>query len=178
MTEVVADTQRLRHPVVLFLAETDCHTSRLANSFRLDSRYFFVPELCATAARIRAFNADSSILSFSVKSIARVAFASRPALNNRFGSFKEAPLKKLSFTWSLKAPAAQTMPLLVHTAVPHFHSSVTFGAVSRINLRNRASSLPRQSPSSSIILVMSCEAFTSPPLLLFMNSPSLVTSSI
>src|SRR5262249_2726644 len=81
---------------------------------------------------------------------------------------------KLSFTWSLKGPAAQTRPLLVHTAVPHFHSSVTSGAASGINLRSRASSLPRQSPSSVIILVMSCEAFASPPLLFFMSSPSLV----
>ena len=62
--------------------------------------YLFFPadKLWATAARIRSFKADASILSPSLKSMARVFLASRPALNIPFGSFRDAPLKKLSFT--------------------------------------------------------------------------------
>src|SRR5262249_13383916 len=71
-------------------------------------------------------------------------------------------LKKLSFTWSLNAPALQTKPFWVHTAVPHFHSSVRSGAASKINLRSRASILPRQSPNSAIREVIRCEAFELP----------------
>src|SRR6516165_12116354 len=103
--------------------------------------------------------------------MARVVLESRPALKRRFGSFSAAPLKKFNFTWSLNAPAAQIIPLLVQTAVFHFHSSVTSGAVSRVNLRSRTSSLPRQSPSSAIILVMRCGAFESALVLFFMSYP-------
>src|SRR5262245_6219223 len=108
--------------------------------------------------------------------MARVVLASRPALKRRFGSFSAAPLKKFSFTWSLNAPAAQIIPLLVQTAVFHFHSSVAFGAASRINLRSRTSSLPRQSPSSAIMLVMRCDAFKSAAVLFVMSFPSMATS--
>src|SRR5262249_23042711 len=128
--------------------------------------YFRFPgaKLKATAARIRVFNADASMSSPSLRSIARVDFASRPALNRCFGSFRNAPLKKLSFTWSLKAPALQTRPLFVHTAVPHFHSSVRSGAAARMILRRRASIWPRQSPSCAIRSVIRCEALGPAPL--------------
>src|SRR5512147_2511449 len=84
----------------------------------------------------------------------RDALASSPALKSFFGSFKEAPLKKLSLTWSLNTPAATTFPLCDHTGVSHFHSSASSGEESRINLRNLTSILPRQSGRLSIYSVM------------------------
>src|SRR5215813_11865827 len=105
-----------------------------------------------------ALSAASSILASFVKSIARVPLASRPALNNFFGSVSDAPLKKLIFTWSLNAPTAQTRPLEVHTAVPHFTSSVRVGSAALISLRNRSQSAPRQSPSSANCAVICWDA--------------------
>ena len=66
---------------------------------------------------------------------ARVALASRPALKMPCGSASDAPLKKLSFTWSLNAAAATTLPLKAKTGVSHFHSSAISGAASRIRAR-------------------------------------------
>src|SRR5215510_15250458 len=105
-----------------------------------------------------AFSAASSTLASFVKSIARVPLASRPALNNLFESARDAPLKKLIFTWSLNAPSAQTRPLEVHTAVPHFTSSVRVGSAALITLRNRPQSAPRQSPSSANCSVICWDA--------------------
>ena len=58
----------------------------------------FRPALSATAARTSSFNAASFSLSPSLKSIDRVALASRPLLKSFLGSASDAPLKKFSFT--------------------------------------------------------------------------------
>ncbi len=55
----------------------------------------------ATASRMRALNAFSSIFSPSCTSIARRRLPSRTELNRREGSFREAPLAKVTFTWFL-----------------------------------------------------------------------------
>ena len=62
--------------------------------------YPFLPldRFWATAARMRSCRAVSLTASPSWRSMARVALASRPALNRPAGSLSEAPLKKLSFT--------------------------------------------------------------------------------
>jgi hypothetical protein len=60
--------------------------------------FFPADKLWATAERTRSLKAGASILLPSLKSMARVFLASRPALNIPFGSFRDAPLKKLSFT--------------------------------------------------------------------------------
>ena len=54
-------------------------------------------------------------------------FASRPPLKRCFGSGRLAPLKKLTFTLSLNAPSAHTLPLELKTGMPHFHSSFRSG---------------------------------------------------
>jgi hypothetical protein len=51
-----------------------------------------------TAARMRAFNASSSIFSPSWKSMARLVFPSRLALKRPERSFRAAPLAKVIFT--------------------------------------------------------------------------------
>src|SRR5262249_20420372 len=51
-----------------------------------------------TAARTRVFNASSSIVSPSWKSIARRVLPSRLELKRRAGSFSAAPLAKVIFT--------------------------------------------------------------------------------
>src|SRR5262245_13822488 len=106
-----------------------------------------------------SFSAASLMPSPSLMSIARVALASRPALNRPCGSSSEAPLKKLILTWSLKAPTATTLPLCDQMGVFHFHSSTRSGAGSRISLRSRASIAPRQSPSSLMYLVICSNGF-------------------
>jgi hypothetical protein len=68
-------------------------------------------------------------------------------------------LKKLSLTWSWKAPAATMLPFLDHTGVFHFHSSTTSGAASRISLRSCASTWPRQSARPSMCFVI-CRLMT------------------
>ena len=74
-------------------------------------------------------------------------------------------LRKRSRVESILLPAFDT-------AAPHFHSSVSSGVAYKIALRSRASTLPRQSPSSAIMSVIRCEAFVSPPLdAFFMCSP-------
>src|SRR5262249_54318432 len=52
----------------------------------------------ATAARMSSFNAFSSILSPSRKSIARLVFPSRLELKRREGSFSDAPWAKVIST--------------------------------------------------------------------------------
>src|SRR2546425_7653641 len=60
---------------------------------------FDLPELLrATAWRTSAVNADSSTASPSWMSIARRTFPSRLELKRRAGSFRDAPLAKVSFT--------------------------------------------------------------------------------
>src|SRR3982074_1064324 len=60
---------------------------------------FDLPEpLRATACRISALNADSSTSSPSWMSIARRTFPSRLELKRRAGSFRDAPLAKVSLT--------------------------------------------------------------------------------
>src|SRR3979490_125094 len=60
---------------------------------------FDLPELLkATAWRMSALKADSSTSSPSWMSIARRAFPSRLELKRRSGSFRDAPLEKVSFT--------------------------------------------------------------------------------
>src|SRR2546422_378154 len=61
-----------------------------------------LPELLrATAWRMSALKADSSTSSPSWMSIARRTFPSRLELKRRAGSFRDAPLAKVSFTTSL-----------------------------------------------------------------------------
>src|SRR5882672_7829945 len=93
--------------------------------------------------------------------MARVAFASRPALKSPCGSSRNAPLKKFTFTWSLKPPTAQTIPSRFQTAVFHFQSSMMSGSAAFISLRSRAKTLLRQSPRSAICLSISLDAFIS-----------------
>src|SRR5688572_11781613 len=60
---------------------------------------FDLPDLLrATACRTRAVNADSSTSSPSWMSIARRTLPSRLELKRRRGSFRDAPLAKVSFT--------------------------------------------------------------------------------
>src|SRR5437762_13116951 len=106
--------------------------------------------------------AAASTVAPSAKSMERESFASRPALKSLCGSSREAPLKKLSLTWSLKAPAEQTLPPLVQTAVPHFQSSLSAGSASPIRVRRRPSSSPRQSSSPAICVSICSDAFTLP----------------
>src|SRR6185295_5977851 len=92
-------------------------------------------------------------------SMARLTFPSRLELNSLAGSFKEAPLWKVSFTIDLYDSPVQMPPSWDHTGVPiHFHSSTTSGSACLISLRIRARVFPRQSPSSAILFVMSSEA--------------------
>src|SRR5262249_58139555 len=79
--------------------------------------------LRATAARMSSLTAVSLTTSPSPMSIARVARASKPALNKPCGSARDAPLKKFTFRWSRKAAMATTLPLYDQTGVFHFHSS-------------------------------------------------------
>src|SRR5271156_3491741 len=58
-------------------------------------------ELAATAARMSCLKAASSIFSPSRRSIARRTFPSRLELKSFFGSLREAPRKKVSFTTCL-----------------------------------------------------------------------------
>src|SRR5258708_24319607 len=60
---------------------------------------FDLPELLrATAWRTSALKADASTSSPSPMSIARRTFPSRLELKSRAGSFRDAPLAKVSFT--------------------------------------------------------------------------------
>src|SRR5262249_11816911 len=77
----------------------------------------------ATAARMSAFNAFSSILSLSWKSMARLVLPSRLELKRPEGSSNEAPLAKVIFTTFLYVSPVQIIPACDHTGTPlHFHS--------------------------------------------------------
>src|SRR5207245_11267278 len=82
---------------------------------------FDVPGLLrATAWRTSALKADSSTSSPSWMSIARRAFPSRLELKRRAGSFRNAPLAKVSFTTCLKDSPVQMVRSCYHTGVPGF----------------------------------------------------------
>src|ERR1700722_20395314 len=115
--------------------------------------------LRATAWRTRALKADSSTFSPSWISIARRTFPSRLELKRRAGSFRDAPLAKVSFTTFLYDSPVQMMPSCDQTGVPiHFHSSTTSGTASLMSLRILPRASPRQSPSSAILFEMRSEA--------------------
>src|SRR5436309_10851214 len=91
-------------------------------------------------------------------SMARLVFPSRLELKSLAGSFKDAPLKKVSFTIDLYVSPVQMPPSWDHTGVPrHFHSSTTSGSASLMRARVLASASPLQSPSSAIRSLMSSE---------------------
>src|ERR1019366_949272 len=61
-------------------------------------------------------------------SMARLTFPSRLELKSLAGSFKAAPLKKVSLTTNLYDSPVQMSPSWDHTGVPiHFHSSTNRG---------------------------------------------------
>src|SRR5271165_1618054 len=112
----------------------------------------------ATAARMRAFNAFSPILSPSWKSMARLVLPSRLELKRPEGSSSEAPLAKVIFTTFLCVSPVQIIPACDHTGTPlHFHSSTTSGSACLTRVRTRASVSPRQSLSSLILASISRE---------------------
>src|SRR5882757_5059107 len=112
----------------------------------------------ATAARMSAFNAFSSILSSSWKSMARLVLPSRLELKRPEGSASDAPLAKVNFTTLLYVSPVQMIPACDHTGTPrHFHSSTTSGSACLMSVRTRASVSPRQSPSSLILASISRE---------------------
>src|SRR5258708_5210314 len=129
--------------------------------------------LSATAARMRSFKADSSTLSPSWMSMARLTFPSRLELNRPVGSFNAAPLANVILTTFLYVPPVQTMPPWDQTGVPiHFHSSTISGSASCMMARAIASVFPRQSPSSLIFWSINAEAdFTGTGLFMY-NSNS------
>src|SRR5258706_11609959 len=91
-------------------------------------------------------------------SMARLAFPSRLELKSLAGSFKEAPLKKVSFTIDLYDSPVQMPPSWDHIGVPiHFHSSNTSGSASLMRARILASVSPLQSPNSAILSLISLE---------------------
>src|SRR5947208_15375751 len=86
-----------------------------------DFRFFEgldLPELLrATAWRTSALNADSSTSSPSWMSIARRTFPSRLELKRRAGSFRDAPLAKVSFATFLWDSPVKMMPSCTQTGV-------------------------------------------------------------
>src|SRR5881398_703893 len=96
-----------------------------------------------------AFNAFSSILSPSWKSMARLVLPPRLELKRPEGSSNEAPLAKAIFTTFLYVSPVQIIPSCDHTGTPlHFHSSTTSGSACLTTVRIRLSILPRQSANS------------------------------
>src|ERR1017187_6693337 len=69
-----------------------------AQDFAFFEGFALAELLRATARRTSAWNADSSTSSPSWMSIARRTFPSRLELKRRAGSFRDAPLAKVSFT--------------------------------------------------------------------------------
>ena len=122
----------------------------------------------ATAARMSAFNAFSSILSPSWKSMARLVLPSRLELKRPEGSSNEAPLAKVIFTTNyLYVSRMRIIPACDRAGTPlHFHSSTTSGSACLMRIRTRASVSPRQSLSSLILASISREE----SLLLFLPS--------
>src|SRR5215470_18567723 len=91
-------------------------------------------------------------------SIARLTFPARLELKSLAGSFKEAPLKKVSFTIDLYDSPVQIPPSWDHTGVPlHFHSSTTSGSASLMRARILARAAPLQSSNSAILSLISLE---------------------
>src|ERR1700694_2610319 len=89
-------------------------------------------------------------------SMARLVFPSRLELKSLAGSFKEAPLKKVSFTIDLYDSPVQMPPSCDHVGVPiHFHSSTTSGSASLMRARILAMTSPLQSPNSAIFFLIS-----------------------
>src|SRR5258708_7734835 len=86
---------------------------------------FDLPELLrATAWRTSALKADPSTSSPSWMSIARRTFPSRLELKRRAGSFRDAPLAKVSFTTFFYDSPFQLIPSSAQTELPiHFHPS-------------------------------------------------------
>src|SRR5262249_29505953 len=115
--------------------------------------------LSATAARMSALSAFSSILSPSWKSMARRVLPSRLELNRPDGSASDAPLAKVSFTAFLYVSPVQIIPACDHTGTPdiafdgflHFTSSITSGSACLMRSRTRASVSPRQSVRALIL---------------------------
>src|SRR3984893_12135659 len=92
-------------------------------------------------------------------SIARRVFPSRLELKRRAGSFRDAPLAKVSFTTFLYDSPVQMMPSSDQFGVPlHFHSSTTHASAALMSLRILSRVSPRQSPSSAILFEMSSDA--------------------
>src|SRR4030095_6525448 len=76
---------------------------------------------------------------------------SRLELKRPDGSSSTAPLENVILTTFLYVSPVQSSPSWDHTGTPlHFHSSTTSGSACLINVRSRESTLPRQSPRSSI----------------------------
>src|SRR6266850_8424848 len=124
-----------------------------------DARRARAAELAATADRTNSLKA--ALLSFlpSRMSMARRVFPSRLELNSFWGSWREAPRKKVSFTTCLYDSPVQTPPSWDQTGVPiHFHSSWISGSASWMSWRTQASVSPLQSPSSWILFVIFFEA--------------------
>src|SRR5260370_7712543 len=95
-----------------------------------------------------AFNAFSSILSPSWKSMARLVLPSRLELKRRDGSSNAAPLAKVIFTTFLYVSPVQMMPACDHTGTPrHFHPSTTSGSACLMRIRTRPSVSPPPSPT-------------------------------
>src|SRR5215208_2956441 len=120
-----------------------------------------------------AFNAFSSILSPSWKSMARLVLPSRLELKRPDGSSNEAPLAKVIFTTVLYVSPVQIIPACDHTGTPlHFHSSTASGSACLMSIRTRASVSPRQSLSSLILASINRAGESAPavgPLLLLLT---------
>src|SRR5580658_8940836 len=121
-----------------------CHTSDSGAYYFVDGRWPRAAELAATAARMSCLKAASLIFSPSRRSIARRVFPSRLELKSFFGSLREAPRAKVSFTTSLYDSPVQTMPSWDQTGVPgfdgltHFHSSSMSGSAAWMSRRTWA----------------------------------------
>jgi len=88
-------------------------------------------------------------------SMARLTFPSRLELKSLAGSFRKAPLKKVSFTTDLYDSPVQMPPSWDQTGFIHFHSSTTSGSAFLMRARIFASVSPLQSPSWTILSLMS-----------------------
>src|SRR5215471_4097229 len=91
--------------------------------------------------------------------MARLTLPSRLELKSLAGSFKKAPLKKVSFTIDLYDSPVQIPPSWDQTGVLiHFHSSTTSGSASLMRARILARAAPLQSSNSAILSLISLEA--------------------
>src|SRR6185369_11662772 len=92
---------------------------------------------------------------------ARRTLPSRLELNRRAGSFRDAPLAKVSFTTDLYVSPVQMIPLCDHVGTPglvaltHFTSSTTSGAAALMRRRILLSVSPRQSWRASDVFMWS-----------------------